>query len=260
MNPAPDVRATRRGPALTLTLNRPQRLNAVSEQMYRTLDAALRDAAGDPTVRVVVLRGAGRAFCSGADLKAHAGTGRTVEQRRAYAELAASVIRTVTTVRTPVVAAVHGYAIGAGAELAISADFLLVADDAVLAFPELSLGTYVGGGVTVLLPRLVGLARARDLLFTGRRISGAEAAAWGIAYRAAPPDELEAATDDLVDRLAAAAPVPVGLMKAHLGRAAALDGALRDEVAALVECMGTADWAEGVAAFADRRRPAFQGR
>jgi enoyl-CoA hydratase len=260
MTTEPPVLAARGGPVLTLTLNRPARLNAVSEQMYRTLDAALREAADDPAVRVVVLRGAGRAFCSGADLKAHAGTERTVEQRRAYAELAASVVRTVTTIRAPVVAAVHGYAIGAGAELAVSADFLLVAKDAVLSFPELSLGTYVGGGVTVQLPRLVGLARARDLLLTGRRINGTEAAGWGLAHRAVPAGELDAATGELTGRLAAAAPVPVALMKAHLRQPAPLDAALRDEVTALVQCMGTADWAEGVAASADRRRPAFQGR
>jgi enoyl-CoA hydratase len=256
----PAVLVARQGPALTLTLNRPQRLNAVNEQMYRDLDAALRGGAGDPAVRVIVLRGAGRAFCSGADLKAHAGAGRTVEQRQAYAELAADVVRTVTTIGTPVVAMVHGYAIGAGAELAVSADFLVAAEDAVLAFPELSLGTYVGGAVTVQLPRLVGLARARDLLFTGRRFTGAEAAGWGLAYRAVPAAELDAAATQLAERLATAAPVPVGLMKAHLGSQPELDEALRAEVKALVHCMGTADWAEGVAAFAGRRTPVFEGR
>lgn len=255
------VLVARQGRALTLTLNRPDRLNAVSEQMYRDLDAALCQGAEDPQVRVIVLRGAGRAFCSGADLKAHAGTARTVAQRQAYAELAADVIRTVTTIGTPVVAAVHGYAIGAGAELAVSADFLVATEDAVLAFPELSLGTYVGGAVTVQLPRLVGLARARELLFTGRRVTGAEAAAWGLAHRAVPDGELEPAVGKLADRLSAAAPVPVGLVKGHLGGGhATIDEALRAEVKALVDCMGTADWAEGVAAFGQRRTPVFEGR
>jgi enoyl-CoA hydratase len=254
------VLATRAGSVLTLTLNRPQRLNAVSDQLYQALDSALRRGADDPSVRVIVLRGAGRAFCSGADLKAHAGAERTVEQRQAYAELAADVVRTVTTVGTPVVAMVHGYAVGAGAELAVSADFLVAAEDAVLAFPELTLGTYVGGGVTVALPRLIGLARARELLLTGRRFTGAEAATWGLAHRAVPAGQLETAVTQLTDQLAAAAPVPVGLMKAHLRGGPELDEALRAEVKALVHCMGTADWAEGVAAFADRRTPAFEGR
>jgi enoyl-CoA hydratase len=155
---------------------------------------------------------------------------------------------------------VHGHAIGAGAELATGADFLVAAEDAVLAFPELSLGTYVGGGVTARLPQLVGLARARDLLFTGRRFTGTEAATWGLAHRAVPAGELDRAVSALTDRLAAAAPVPVGLLKAQLGTARTLDGALHAEVAALVRCMGTADWAEGVTAFAQRRTPVFGGR
>jgi enoyl-CoA hydratase len=256
----PPVLAERRGHVLTLTLHRPQRLNAVSEEMYEQLDGHLCRGAEDPTVRVMVLRGAGRAFCAGADLKAHAEAERSVAQRRAYAELAAEVIRTITTIGTPVVAAVHGYAIGAGAELAVSADFLVTADDAGFSFPELSLGTYVGGGVTARLPRLVGLARARELLFTGRRFTGADAATWGMAYRSVPPHDLDATTTGLTDTLAAAAPVPVGMMKGQLRDQWSLDEALRTEVAALVRCMGTADWAEGAAAFSERRTPAFEGR
>jgi enoyl-CoA hydratase len=255
----PPVLAERRGHVLTLTLHRPQRLNAVNEQMYEQLDGHLCRGAEDPTVRVMVLRGAGRAFCAGADLKAHADAERSVAQRRAYAEVAADVIRTITTIGTPVVAAVHGYAIGAGAELAVSADFFITADDAVLAFPELSLGTYVGGGVTARLPRLVGLARARELLFTGRRFTGADAHAWGMAHLSVPPADLGAATTELTDTLTAAAPVPAGIMKGQL-REHGLDEVLRAEVAALVQCMGTADWAEGVAAFSERRTPVFEGR
>jgi enoyl-CoA hydratase len=130
----------------------------------------------------------------------------------------------------------------------------------VLAFPELTLGTYVGGGVTAQLPRLVGLARARDLLYTGRRFTGADAAGWGLAHRAVPAADLDTAAAALADRIAAAAPIPVGFMKAHLRDHTGLDDALRAEVAALVRCMGTADWAEGVAAHADRRDPVFEGR
>jgi enoyl-CoA hydratase len=256
----PPILTAHDGPLLTLTLNRPQRLNAVSDELYQALDAALCHGAEDPTVRVIVLRGAGRAFCSGADLKAHAGTSRSVAQRQAYAELAADVVRTVTSIATPVVAVVHGYAIGAGAELAVSADFLVAAEDAVLAFPEVSLGTYVGGGVTATLPRLVGLAKARELLLTGRRLTGAEAATWGLAHRAVPADQLEAAVAELTGQLAVAAPVPVGLMKGHLRAAPDVDAALSSEVKALVECMGTADWAEGIAAFTDNRTPVFEGR
>lgn len=255
----PPVLVGQTGATLTLTLHRPERLNAVSEPMYQELAGALRRAEADPSVRVVVLRGSGRAFCAGADLRAHAGRERTLDERRQYAELAAEVVSTVAGIGKPVVAVVHGYAFGAGAELAVSADFLLAAEDTVLAFPELSLGTYVGGGVTRRLPELVGLVRARELLFTGRRFSGAEAAQWGLAHRAAPAELLDAAVTELVDRLAAAAPVPAGLLKQQLGRPTELEQVLRDEVAALVRCMGTADWREGLAAFAGKRPPEFEG-
>lgn len=254
-----EIQQHQRGSTLTLTLHRPERLNAVNETLYQQLHAGLRRADEDPAVRTVVLRGAGRAFCVGADLKAHAGAERSIADRQAYAELAAEVIRTITTIGTPVVAAVHGYAIGAGAELACSADFLIVTDETILAFPELSLGTYVGGGVTARLPQLVGLARARELLFTGRRFTGAEAATWGLAHQAVAAAELAEATTTLADRLANAAPVPTALLKTQLSDQRRFDDALRAEVDALVECMGTADWAEGVAAFAQRRTPVFQG-
>jgi enoyl-CoA hydratase len=253
------VLVAREGPVYSLTLHRPERLNAVSEPMYAALLAALREADADPSVRVVTLRGAGRAFCVGADLKAHAGAERTPADRRAYAELAAEVVAAVVGCRKPVAALVHGYAFGAGAELATAADFLLTTTDAVLAFPELSLGTYVGGGVTARLPQLVGLARARELLFIGRRFTGAEAAAWGLAYRAVPAERLTEAAGALVDRLSAAAPVPAGLLKQHLNRPDEFARALGDEVEALATCMGTADWREGLAAFAEHRPPRFRG-
>lgn len=258
--PAAPVLAERSGHTLTLTLHRPERLNAVTEGMYHALIAQLRGADADPGVRVVVLRGAGRAFSTGADLTAHAGAERTVDQRRDYAALGADAVRTAATIRMPVVAAVHGYAIGAGAELATGVDFLVAAEDAVLAFPELGLGTYPGGGVTARLPQLVGLARARELLFTGRRFTGAEAAQWGLAYRAVPADQLDAAVGTLADALAAAAPVPTAQLKRDLYAPRGVAEALAAEVEALVRCMGTADWREGLAAFAEKRPPRFEGR
>lgn len=248
------------GPVLTLTLHRPERLNAVSEPMYTALRQQLARAAEDPAIRVVVLRGAGRAFCAGADLKAHAGSDRSLAERRAYAELAADVVADLVGLPTPVLAVVHGYAFGAGAELATSADFLVTTPETVFAFPELTLGTYVGGGVTARLPQLVGLARARELLFTGRRFTGAEAAEWGLAHQAVPDPELPAAVAALTDQLAGAAPVPTGLLKQQLNQPSQFTTALRDEVAALTTCMGTADWREGLAAFGEKRPPRFEGR
>lgn len=259
-NTVPAVLAERRGSILILTLNRPDRLNAVSEALYRNLVTALRAAQADADIRCVVLTGAGRAFCVGADMKEHNAGTRSPAQRRHYVQLGQDVCRLIQTIPVPVVAAVHGYALGAGAELAVSSDFLVMAEEAQMGFPEVSIGTFVGGGVTHRLPRLVGLRRATDLLFLGERFTGAQALEWGLAHSTAPADRLRGAALELADRLAAKAPLSMARMKATLHRADPVDVAFDTEPQALLALMGTADWAEGVAAFAERREPVFRGK
>jgi enoyl-CoA hydratase len=249
------------GPIARLTLNRPERLNAVTEELYIELIDALARLSDDAAVRVVLLRGAGRAFCAGADMKAHAAGERGPSERRRYVELTQEACERIQRLPKPVVAQVHGYALGAGAELCLNADFVLMSDDAQIGFPELSIGTYVTGGITFTLPRLVGVARAKRLLLRGERLSGAQAAEWGLAHDATPAPELEAAAEALAGDLAVLAPVPVRLLKSHLQDTATGDftSALEQEREAVLECMGTEDWAEGVHAFAQRRRPRFTG-
>ncbi|HWN33716.1 MAG TPA: enoyl-CoA hydratase/isomerase family protein [Pseudonocardia sp.] len=258
------VLVDRGGAVCRLTLNRPDRLNAVNEDLYRELLTALRAADGDPEVRAVLLAGAGRAFCVGADLKAHGaalgGGGRDRDQLAEYVELAWRVCAQIQIMGTPVVAAVQGYALGAGAEIATSADFLVMADDAQIGFPEVSIGTYVGGGVTRRLPRLVGLRRATDLLILGERCTGSRAAEWGLAHSAVPSADLAEAAGALADTLAGKAPISLARMKAALRSEEPLSAVLRSEATDLLAVMGTQDWAEGVAAFAQRRDPVFQGR
>ncbi|GAB2689321.1 enoyl-CoA hydratase/isomerase family protein [Nocardia thraciensis] len=257
---APTVLVTRRGQVAELTLNRPDRLNAVSEQLYRTLIDALAAADDDPQVRCVILTGAGRAFCVGADLKAHAAGTRTRADREEYAQLGQQACRQIQTMSTPVVAAVNGYALGAGAELAVSADFLVIADDARMGFPEVSIGTFVGGGVTHRLPRLVGLRRATDLLILGERCTGAQAYDWGLAHSSVPARDLVNSAAALADSIAAKAPLALARMKAALRRDDPLEVALESEPWDLLALMETEDWAEGVAAFSERRDPVFRGQ
>lgn len=254
------VLAERNDRVLRLVLNRPERLNAVNEQLYAELLQWLHAADLDPDVRVVVLMGSGRAFCVGADLKAHESRSRTPEQTAEYVELAWQVCAQIQRMSTPVVAAVQGYALGAGAELATSTDFLIMAEDAQMGFPEVSIGTFVGGGVTRRLPRLVGLGKATDLLILGERFSGAQAAAWGLAYAAVPGNELSAAASELASKLAAKAPISLAKMKAALSSEESFAAVLTTEARDLIEVMGTEDWAEGVAAFAERRTPIFHGK
>ncbi len=256
----PTVLVSRSESVVTLTLNRPERLNAVSEELYEELIAALIEAERASAIRCVVLTGAGRGFCAGADLKAHRSGLRSPEELTRYARLGQRVCQEIQMMHTPVVAAVNGYALGAGAELAVSADFLVMAQDARMGFPEVSLGTYVGGGVTHRLPRLVGLRRATDLLILGERFTGQQAREWGLAYAAVPGAQLLSAANELAAALAAKAPLSLSRMKAALRREDSLEVALAEEPRELLALMATRDWAEGVAAFGDRRPPVFQGR
>jgi enoyl-CoA hydratase len=174
-----------------IRFNRPHRLNAVVERLYDELIAALRQAETDPDVRAVLLAGEGRAFCVGADMKEHGDGERTPLQRRQYLQLGNDACETIFRLKKPVVAAINGYALGAGAEMACSCDFVFMAESAKIGFPEVSIGTCVGGGVTQFLPRLVGLAKARELIFTGTKIDGIEAARIGLALRAVTDDRLQ---------------------------------------------------------------------
>ncbi|MFQ6396361.1 enoyl-CoA hydratase/isomerase family protein [Nocardia sp. KC 131] len=256
----PTVLMSRSGYTANLVLYRPERLNAVSEEMYRTLIDELVAADADPDIRCVVLSGAGRAFCVGADLKAHRSSTRTPTEQAQYVDLGQRACAQIQTMRTPVVAAVSGYALGAGAEIAISADFLVMTEDAQMGFPEVSIGTFVGGGVTSRLPRLVGLRRATDLLILGDRFTGRQALEWGLAHSTAPEQSLLESAGALAETLAAKAPLALAKMKAALYRDDSIEVALSTEPRELLELMGTRDWAEGVAAFAERRSPSFEGK
>lgn len=243
-----------------IRLNRPHRLNAVTLQLYDELNQALNQAEADPEARVVLLSGEGRAFCVGADMKEHK-AGRTAFDRRQYLAGEQNVCKRLLQLKLPVVAAVNGFALGAGAELAIASDFLLMAESAQIGLPEISIGTFLGGGVTWLLPRLVGLARARELVFLGERIRGAEAVQIGLANRVLADQGFIDAAREFARRIAAKAPFSMTLAKRHLNFAAegSLDAALVAELEGMMFASTTKDWQEGVDAFAEKRAPVFKG-
>ncbi len=255
------VLSRREGRVLVLTLNRPERLNAVSLPMYERWHAALAAAGRDRNIRSVVLTGAGRAFCVGADLKAHGSGPPSGDHRRRYVRTAQRVNRQIQAGPKPVVAAVNGHAIGGGLEMALSSDFIVVAEDAKLRFPEISLGTFVGGGTVYTLADRVGAAKARELIYLGEFFLGADALAMGIAYRALPAEEVLGAALDLAQRLADKAPISLAWAKRLIGAAGTMphDKALRLEARALERIFGTKDWEEGVRAFHENRPPRFTG-
>jgi enoyl-CoA hydratase len=250
------------GYTATITFNRPERLNAVNLELYEELRVALDSAEADRSIRVVVLTGGGRAFCAGADLKEHSSTGRTLDDKKRYAEAEQEVCGRLQMLRKPVIAGVNGYAIGAGAEIALSCDFVVMKESAEISFPETGLGTYIGGGLTYTLPLLVGIARARELVMLGRRLTGAEAKDLGLIYSVVSDHDFHGAITAIAAQLAEKAPLPISLAKRHINtffqrtRKESLD----QEAAALVQCMETADWREGINAFQEKRKPAFQGR
>jgi len=254
----------------TLRLNRPGRMNAVNEEMYRDIGAVLDSARDDPAVRCLVLTGSVRrrdgiekqAFCAGADLKEHGAGTRGPAERRAYIELAHETTRHIHDHPKPVIAAVNGPARGAGTEMALNCDLILMAEGATLALPETGLGTFVGGGITHILPGLVGLARARDLVYTGRVVDGPAAVAMGLALECHPVATLLDRARRLALELADKAPLSMALAKRLLqrGPGLSLEEALGEETEAILSCMETEDWREGIRAFAEKRKPRFRGR
>ena len=264
------IQLERRGAVATVRLNRPERMNAVIEEMYLEILDALTSIEADPEVRCVILTGSvlhregvsKQAFCAGADLKKHAAGERTAAERRAYIELAHRATRRIHEFPRPILAAVNGPARGAGAEMAVSCDLVFMASDATLAFPETALGSFVGGGVTVLLPRLVGVARAKELIYSGRVIDGEEAVALGLAIRAVPVEDLLDEVRAYADRIAARAPLSIAFAKRYLQQSGGLElaAALELETEAILACMETEDWVEGARAFVEHRPPRFTGR
>ncbi len=250
------------GAIAEIRFNRPHRLNAVIEALYDELLRALDDAENDNAVRVIIVTGEGRAFCAGADMKQHSENVRTSDQRRAYLQREQDVCHRIYTLKKPVIAAVNGYALGAGAEMAVACDFILMAQSARLGFPELSIGAFVGGGVSYILPQLIGLAKAREMIFFGEQIDGEEAAAIGLAQQVYADDTFIQDVYEFAGQLAEKAPISMRLAKARLNHAGQddLDSALQEELEDMMHCSSTQDWQEGVDAFTQKRKPVFKGK
>ncbi|HXK26430.1 MAG TPA: enoyl-CoA hydratase-related protein [Myxococcota bacterium] len=250
---------------LRITLDRPDRKNALEVAGALRIVAALEAAATDDALRVVVLAGAGPDFCAGADWLASNAAGarpRTGSLQRRTELQVHRLIELLVRLQLPVVCQVRGWAAGLGFQLALAADFTLASDSACFWEPFIERGFSADSGATWLLPRLVGVVRANELLLLGRKLSGVEAAAWGLIHRAVADAELESATAALVGRLAAGPTVALGLTKRCIRRSleTGLVEAMQGESFALELSSRTADFKEGLLAFQERRAARFEGR
>jgi enoyl-CoA hydratase/carnithine racemase len=249
-----------RGGVGRLLLDRPERRNALSRPLVLELERVLATWAVDRSVRAVVVTGAGGQFCSGADLKDR--IGMTGDERYAHSRLIQRVLQDLARFPMPTIAAIDGYCLGGGAELALACDLRLASDRAVLGFPEVRLGVFPAAGGSQRLPAVVGPAVAAELIFTGRHVPAAEAHGLGLVNRVVPAGELGAAADELAATLASRAPLALKMAKRALELATSghLGAGLEYESAAAKVVLGSADYAEGLAAFAERREPRFEGR
>jgi 2-(1,2-epoxy-1,2-dihydrophenyl)acetyl-CoA isomerase len=259
------VHIEQRGSVLEFEIDRPKKRNALTDPIVAAMIRALSAAGPDESVRVIVLRGAGDHFCAGFDI-----VGRNAAdvrprvgsiQRRLPTE-AHRLIELLLTTQTPVVCRVQGWAAGIGLHLMLASDFAVVDEAARLWEPYAQRGFTPDTGGTWLLSRRIGEVRAREMLLLGQAVSGADAASWGMVHRAVPADALDEEVQKVVQDLAVAPTVTIGLSKwlLHAGSTAPLLEQLQNEAMAMELSSRSEDFREGLAAFVEKRPPNFSGR
>jgi len=257
------VNLYRRGPGAKIELNRPERLNAWSDQFSLDLLAAIREAEENPEIRAVVVTGAGRAFSSGADLKeaAERADGAPLDVYRILTERYHPIMTTIRVMPKPVIAAVNGPAAGIGLSLALACDLVVAAESAFFQLAFVNIGLVPDGGSSVFVPSRVGFTRAAELAILGERLDARTALDWGLINRVWPDGDFAEQTDALLDRLASGATKSYAGTKRQLNRwlYAQMDAQLEFEAGIQREMAASGDFAEGLAAFAAKRPPRFTG-
>lgn len=245
----------------TITFNRPDALNATNDEFYRELSGLIRSVADDTEVGCVIITGAGRGFCAGADVKSMNPDMNLLARRKRHRGILADVLRPLVNLEKPVVAAVNGPAVGAGFNIALAADILIASDKAMFSqiFTRLGLVPDLGG--LYLLTRVVGLNKAKELCFTAKKIDAAEALALGFVNRVVPADQLMNTALALAQEIAAGPPTALAMIKNLLNKSsnATLEQMLEYEGYAQTLAYTTPEHREGVAAFREKRAPNFRG-
>lgn len=251
------IRSEQQGAITVLTLNRPEVLNALDQDLLVSLGQAVTEVVGDDSVRALIVTGEGRAFAAGADIAAM--QSMSPADAEEFSRLGHTVFGALETIPVPTIAAVNGFALGGGCELALACDYIYAADDARFGQPEVNLGLLPGFGGTSRLVRRVGVAWAKELVFSGGTIKSDEALRIGLVNRVFPKDDLLQETMKLVGKIAAAGPCGVRLAKRVMqeGQGADIRVAHALEQSAFGLAFATEDHDEGIAAFLEKRKPEF---
>ncbi len=248
-------------PLAILTIHRPKALNALNSKVLAALEKALDQVNEDEEVRVVIITGAGeKAFVAGADIAEM--SGMSPLEGTNFSRYGQLVFRKVQELKKPVIAAVNGYALGGGSELALSCDFAYASENAKFGLPEVTLGIFPGFGGTQRLPRLIGKGRAKELILTGKMISAQEALEMGIVNKVVPLEQLMDAVRDVALQIAKNGPIALAVAKdlVDVGYDIPLDDGCILESRSFGMCCATEDKKEGMTAFLEKRKPVFKGR
>ncbi|MEJ2752990.1 MAG: enoyl-CoA hydratase/isomerase family protein [Chloroflexota bacterium] len=259
------VRTEIRGPILEITLNRPEKRNAINSELYQAFDSAVNDANKLTDVRVVLVRGEGKAFSAGIDytdflrLAEEYGPGWQQRMRKITGDFQ-RVLTNLERLELPTIALLHGYCLGLAMELALACDIRIAAEGTWIGLPETLLGMIPDVGGTTRLVRLVGPARAKELIFSGRQIDAEQAERWGIVNQVVPEQDLLGAGDALAEEIGQAAPLAIGMAKRVIDGLSDIDRGLMLEGWAQSQLFSTEDFMEGIQAKMMRRKPDFKSR
>lgn len=258
---ASEVRVEREGGVMRLVLNRPKSLNSVNGPMTTQLENALDEAANDPQVRVVVLTGEGRGFCSGADLQRDRSADNAGPAKESVLTVINRIMPKITGLEKPVIGAINGVAAGVGASFALACDLVVAKESAYFLLAFARIGLMPDGGATLLVPSLVGRSRAMEMALLADKIPAAKAEEWGMIYRSVPDDEFDAAVNELVEKLVAGPTRSYAASKRAINAntLSLLKAALDAEEEGQTKLLASKDNAEGVAAFIEKRAAKFTG-